>query len=613
MKWRIGLGLVALGAVLGLSPLAGLGDNYVPATPDSLVAAQADNAITESYSGIIGTGDTQVPWTIKDGTLTLTGGTLRPFADGWKNLSKGQLITDLVEDNLDGLTLNDLQTMVTHIDISKKTIINNNASYLFANFPNVTSYTNLNNLDVSTVNDSGLMYTGLSYMFAQNTALQTFTAPCFSDTNAHSMMGMFTGDTNLVYLDLSQADTRSVTSITNLAYTSPLLQVLNLGNFNSNQVNTDGYTALISPRAPINNLTLSPQINLSTTSLYSPNTDTQVITGNWQEVGSGKVDFNSQGPFPSNINDFKNNYRNYDPNGEVLDNPDYTSSTAQLLSLYDGTDHGIQKNKTYVWELLPGGNFTTPDPVIPTPTPTPAPDTTTTEEDQADFQPFSVSATQRIGLYSSKNFTAANRMTWYAQKPQMKQPTFLVTGTTTTKNGTARYQVRDTSRNASTYGQTGYITTSADAVTPTYYQDTPQTVTVINPTGINGYNNAALTRPITTYPQGKQLKVTAVVTKDLTTRFQLANGTYISANKQLVITGKYAVPAKVQAKTAVNRYGTVNLTQKNKHYRQKTHQVFTVLGWDYSRGASTTTTGTLRYRVAGGYITANSKYVTRVK
>ncbi|WP_367376962.1 DUF5776 domain-containing protein [Levilactobacillus cerevisiae] len=602
MKWRIGLGLVALGVVLGLSPLIGLGTNYVPVTPVNLVTAQADDLPSS------GTMYDDVTWTLKDGVLTLGGGSLDPgtfIIATTPSSTQGQLLTDLAwsvggyNQGLNAPYYQAFQNAITSVKFTGKlTSSSANLAYLFADLSNVTSFSGLDNLDVTNATD-------LTGLFTNDPHLVSIKLPALSANSSHSLTSMFSGDSDLRYADLSSLDNANVTGYQQMFAYAGNLETVNLANWPV-PVSASQTAGFLFSTPKLQNVTFSPNMRLKAGNIFTSSgltnnalaASTEKYDGMWISVGTGKVNFVNSDPLQG--------YRNYDPHGTVYSNAD-------LIALYGSDSTAPTTNETYVWNPTAAGIITTPDPVIPTPTPTPAPDTTTTEEDQAVFQPFSVSATQKIGLYSSKNFTAANRVAWYAQKPQMKQPTFLVTGTATTKNGTARYQVRDTNRNASTYGQTGYITTSADAVTSTYYQNAPQTVTVINPTGINGYNNATLTRPITAYPQGKQLKVTAVVTKGLTTRFQLANGTYISANKQLVIAGKYAVPAKVRAKTAVNRYGTVNLTQKNKHYRQKAHQVFTVLGWDYSRGTSTTTTGTLRYRVAGGYITANSKYVTRVK
>lgn len=92
---------------------------------------------------------------------------------------------------------------------------------------------------------------------------------------------------------------------------------------------------------------------------------------------------------------------------------------------------------------------------------------------------------------------------------------------------------------------------------------------------------------------------------------QLSNGKYISANKKLVIAGKYTMPKRVQAKTAINRYGTVNLTKKNKHFAK--NSTFTVKGWAYSNANNFRKGDTLRYKVAGGYITANAHLVKTLK
>ena len=65
-------------------------------------------------------------------------------------------------------------------------------------------------------------------------------------------------------------------------------------------------------------------------------------------------------------------------------------------------------------------------------------------------------------------------------------------------------------------------------------------------------------------------------------------------------------PTQIYAKTAVNLYKDANLTKRVRHYRAKPRTkstTFKVLGVAYSKH------GTLRYRVKGGYVTANSKLV----
>lgn len=126
---------------------------------------------------------------------------------------------------------------------------------------------------------------------------------------------------------------------------------------------------------------------------------------------------------------------------------------------------------------------------------------------------------------------------------------------------------------------------------------------------INGYKTKNLTGKVAHYKQGQVLSVKQIVKHNLTTRFVLSNGQYITANKQLVIAGNYRMPKVVQAKTALNRYSDVNLTKPNKHYSKASHQTFKVLGWDYSWKNDYSRGSALRYRVAGGYISANSKLV----
>lgn len=93
---------------------------------------------------------------------------------------------------------------------------------------------------------------------------------------------------------------------------------------------------------------------------------------------------------------------------------------------------------------------------------------------------------------------------------------------------------------------------------------------------INGYKTKNLTGKVAHYKQGQVLSVKQIVKHNLTTRFVLNNSQYITANK---------------------------------HYSKATHQTFKVLGWDYSWKNDYSRGSALRYRVAGGYISANSKLV----
>ena len=64
-------------------------------------------------------------------------------------------------------------------------------------------------------------------------------------------------------------------------------------------------------------------------------------------------------------------------------------------------------------------------------------------------------------------------------------------------------------------------------------------VTVIAKKGVNAYKNANLTKKVKYYKTGSHLKVKKMVKHNLTTRYQLSNGDYITSNKKLVIHGNF--------------------------------------------------------------------------
>lgn len=222
-------------------------------------------------------------------------------------------------------------------------------------------------------------------------------------------------------------------------------------------------------------------------------------------------------------------------------------------------------------------------------------------------------ATKKIGLYRQATFTKQARKQWYAKKSRINRPMFVVTGYAKSKNGVKRYHVKDVNHSSKTNGQTGYVTANAKYVAHVYYATKHQRVTVINPQGVNAYSQKDLTGQAAHYQQGQVLKVKRIVRHNLTTRFVLSNGRYITANKSLVQAGKVTMPSRVRAKGALNRYTDVQLTRKNRHYSKKASATFTVKGWAYTNANNFGKRDTLRYRVAGGYITGNRHLVTVVK
>jgi len=219
--------------------------------------------------------------------------------------------------------------------------------------------------------------------------------------------------------------------------------------------------------------------------------------------------------------------------------------------------------------------------------------------------PSVIYATKKIGLYRTPNFSAKTRQTWYTKQPRIYRPMFEVVGYAQSTKGTPRYLVKDVNHESKTYGKTGYVTTKSAFVQSAYYQQKSAKITIIAPDGVNAYKNKDLSRQTKHYRQGQALTVVRKVTHNLTTRYVLKDGRYITANRKLVQSGRVTMPKTIKTKTPVNRYRDVNLKHPLKHYRKGTK--LAVKGWDYSRN------GTKRYKVANGYVTANAKLVQVIK
>ena len=180
---------------------------------------------------------------------------------------------------------------------------------------------------------------------------------------------------------------------------------------------------------------------------------------------------------------------------------------------------------------------------------------------------------------------------------------FVVTG----YSGSQYYQVRDVNHGSATYGRKGYITTNAKYVIPVYYGSMHRQVTVVNPKGVNAYRNADLSSKVKNYRQGTVIKVYQLVNHNLTTRFYIGNGQYITANKKMVFAGTYKQPKSIKVTHAIYLYKDLNLTQRRKLVKKGT--VLKVKKWDYTVAKSASATGSKRYLVAGGYVTANPRFV----
>ncbi|GEP72085.1 hypothetical protein LRA02_09530 [Lentilactobacillus rapi] len=190
---------------------------------------------------------------------------------------------------------------------------------------------------------------------------------------------------------------------------------------------------------------------------------------------------------------------------------------------------------------VPAKQESSTTPTVPTPSKQP----TVTEQpavpNYAAVKGAAVYATKGIYLYKTANFKNSQRIAKYPKVKRVNRPMFVVVNYARSTNGTLRYKVRDVNHGSKTAGKVGYITANRKYVVPVYYQTMPKNdkMTVINKKGVNAYKQVNLTHKITNYKKGTRLTVKKIVKHNLTTRYQLANGNYITGNKKLVIQGNY--------------------------------------------------------------------------
>ncbi|KRL20200.1 DUF5776 domain-containing protein [Lentilactobacillus kisonensis] len=214
-------------------------------------------------------------------------------------------------------------------------------------------------------------------------------------------------------------------------------------------------------------------------------------------------------------------------------------------------------------------------------------------------------------MYKNNTFKKADRIASYAKKPRINRPMFVVTDYARSQKGRLRYVVRDVNHHSKTYGKRGVITANWNYVRPVYYRSMHKTLTVINPKGVNEYKNQNLTGKVKNYKQGIQLKVKGFVNHNLTTRYLLSNGHYVTGNRKLVISGSYKQPKQLKIKKSQYRYNNANFNKRTKLIKKGT--IVTVKKWGYSHPYSTTSFGTKRYQIVGGFVTANPHFVTVMK
>ncbi|MBZ2200283.1 MAG: DUF5776 domain-containing protein [Lentilactobacillus hilgardii] len=153
-----------------------------------------------------------------------------------------------------------------------------------------------------------------------------------------------------------------------------------------------------------------------------------------------------------------------------------------------------------------------------------------------------VYAIKKIGLYKSPNFSKKNRIKWYGIAKRINRAEFIIRGYKRDKFGHLKYRVQQYNPYTQKYvnGTRGYISSSSKDVIPAYYALVPkrQKITIINKRGINSYKNQSLTKKVSHHKRGETLLVKKIIQYKLSTRFILANGSYITANKKFILTEK---------------------------------------------------------------------------
>ncbi|KRK89423.1 cell wall anchor domain protein [Lentilactobacillus sunkii DSM 19904] len=255
---------------------------------------------------------------------------------------------------------------------------------------------------------------------------------------------------------------------------------------------------------------------------------------------------------------------------------------------------------------------TTPSTPTPQPTPGNNGNGNAGENGQQNVQKNTVVyGINKLYLYKHVNFNKSQRIMKYVQKPRINRPMFVVLGDYHDSNGQLRFKVRDVNHHSKSDGKIGYITGSWNYVRPVYYQSDHKTLTVINPTGVNAYRNKNLTGKTRNIKQGTKVKVVKFVRHNLTTRYVLTNGMYITGNRKLVKFGNVKFTKHIKVKKTIYRYRDANLAKKNGTIRKGS--ILKVKKTAYSQKYNPNKYGSLRYQVSGGWITGNGRYVKAFK
>ncbi|WP_125544401.1 MucBP domain-containing protein [Levilactobacillus lindianensis] len=461
-----------------------------------------------------------------------------------------------------------------------------NSNNLFDNLPNLTGIDNLNLLNTTQV-------TSMDHMLAGLPKVTSLDVSKFDTSRVTTLASMFSGDKILSSVDVSNFETPNLINAGYMFNRDAALKEVNFAKatFSKSVVlnsliahtgvekiglkdfagNTSG---IFNQASALKQFSMDFSASTQTTGNLPNVKATDEYTGKWRAVGKGTVGNPLGQTFDSGADVFSDRINqitgmetyvwepvtpviepttpDVDPATPVVptesaqpvtvhyvDNDgkklaDDVTLTGKLGASYQAEELGFSGYKLASTDGQAKGTFTTNQQSV---TFHYAPDLVS-GGDADTIAPLTsvVYATKKISLYSSKNFSKKARKVTYSKQKRTNRPMFVVTGYAKSKQGYKRYKVKDVNHESKTDGKTGYITTKHAYVAPVYYAVKHKKIQVINPKGVNSYKNKALkTHKVKHYKKGQTLNVKKIVSYHLTTRYQLTNGKYVTANKKLVI------------------------------------------------------------------------------
>ncbi|MBZ3777309.1 BspA family leucine-rich repeat surface protein [Lentilactobacillus otakiensis] len=493
-------------------------------------------------------------------------------------------LTSLNLQNWDTKNVTSMQAMfvrdptLTSLDLSNFNTSNvEDMNRMFSENPGLTF------LDISHFNTSKV--TNMHDMFSLDQNLPSLNVSSFDTSNVTDVGEMFLGDVKLTSLDLSSFDLSKVNVMTGMLSFTHSLQRLTLGENTFLTTRLSGAPVTASLGVPaggdqwqaVASGTIANPAGAKFTpdalmALYTPDQtrpakETYVVPGQTDKsaftlvtttipVGGtfdpAKVFVSATTPEGTPVT----NWNDAIGAGLTVTGADFDTNNPgqyKVTFKFAGSDK-IGTVIVTVGNGGGGGGSVTPPAPNPTPTPTPNPVPTPTPQPTPPINPetptipgnvakkkHAVYALKAIYLYKNPTFKKGQRMTAYPKQKRINRPMFVVIGYGRSSNGTLRYKVRDVNHNRKSAGKVGFITANWKFVRGAYYQSVPKnkTITVISKKGVKAYKHQNLTGRLKFYKKGTRLTVKKIVTHNLTTRYLLSNGTYVTANKKLVIQGKY--------------------------------------------------------------------------